>query len=309
MLYTSSPFGMAGCCEGTDVENCGWASSCIDARAYASNGCGTNCLLNSLIRKCTAATAPYCVTWSYANDRIYDYGCAANSDSSISTIFQTATDAFGATISMTLPTVAANAIDTDVINGSTTHKTAKRLAVGVIVGIVIVVLFVLFCIAIAILFCIKKKKKQRQIAASAQTMAAVHATRPQSQYPPPQQQNQYPVPHQQQAPLQTQAQQQSPFHPSSDPQSPVPTTTSSHFAQGMHEEKPNAHTSVHEYVMTPISSPSTPVPVYSQPHGVPPPMPVVSPYQASPRAHEVDAVSVPHAPNQVGPVHEIGHGK
>lgn len=303
MLYTSAPFGMAGCCEGADVQNCDWASSCIDANAYSSGGCGTGCLLNSFIRKCTAATAPYCVTWSYAEDRIYDYGCAVNSDSSVSTIFQAATDAFGATTSMTLPTIAANAINTDVSSSSTTYNTARKLAIGVIVGIVIVALFVLFCIAIAILFCIKKKKKQRQIAASAQAMAAVHATRPQSQYPPPTQQQQ-----QQQASIQTNVQQPSSFHPPSGPQSPVPITNS-HFAQGMHEDKPNVHTSVHEYAMTPISSPSTPAPVYSQPHGVPPPIPMVSQYQAPPEAHEVDAASVPHAPNQVGSVHEIGHGK
>ncbi|KAL1596167.1 hypothetical protein SLS59_007864 [Nothophoma quercina] len=197
----------------------------------------------------------------------------------------------------------------------------KKLAIGVIVGIVVVALFIIFCIAIGILYCIKKKRKNAQIATSTQAMAAVQSTRPQSQfqptqpqYPPVQQQQQqqqyqYPTPQQQQQP--------SLFQPSIEPQNP--STTTSYFPPGVghHEEKPNTYTSVHEYATTPvsppISSPSTPAPVYSQPHGVPPPMPVsvASQYQAppAPEAHEVDAVSVPHAPGQNGPVHEIGSGK
>jgi hypothetical protein len=222
---------------------------------------------------------------------------------------------------MTLPTVAANTLPTDIsYNNNTARKKAKKLAVGVIVGIVIVGLFVLFCVAIGILFCVKKRRKQRQIAASTAAMAAVQATRPQSQYPPhqqqQQQQQQYQYPSsqsQQQPPMQTQMQQPSLFHPSIDPQSPVSTTSYFSNAAQTHEEKPNAYTSVHEYASTPASpptsNPSTPAPTYSQPHGVPPPMPVVSQYQAPTEAHEVDAVSVPHAPNQTGPVHEIGHGK
>ncbi|KAF9695306.1 hypothetical protein EKO04_006799 [Ascochyta lentis] len=309
MLYTSAASGMAGCCDGTNTVDCGWASSCIDAKAYRSEGCGSDCLLNSFIRKCTATTAPYCVTWSYANNAVRDYGCAANSDSSVSTIFETATDNFGATTSISLPTIAANAVGTDVPSGRT-RKTAKKIAIGLIVGIVVAVLFVLFCIVIGVVFCIKKKKKQRQIAESTQAMAAVHAARPQSQFPPPQQPYQYLPPQQQQAPMQTQMQQTSPYHPSLNPQSPAPATTS-YFAHGTHEEKPNTHATVYEHNMTPISSPSTPAPVYTQPHSVPPPMPVpvVSQYQAPTEAHEVDAGSVPHAPNQAGPLHEIGNGK
>lgn len=304
MLYTSAAFGMAGCCDGTDTVNCGWASSCIDANAYKSQGCGTNCLLDSFIRKCTAATAPYCVTWSYPSNGIYDYGCAANSDSSISTVFQTAVDDFGGTTSMSLPTVAASAIDT---TSSTTRKTTKKLAIGVIIGIVVAALFLLFCVAIGVLFCVKKKRKQRQITANTQAMAAVQATRPQSQYPPPQQTYQHSQ-QQQPAPMQTQMQQPSLYHPPSDPQSPVSTTTP-YFAHATHEEKPNAHTSVHEYAVTPISSPSTPAPVYVQPRPVHPPVPVVSQYQAPAQAYEVDAVSAPRVPSQGVPVHEMGSGK
>ena len=312
---------MQGCCNGVNTIDCGWATSCVDSVAFESSQCGSACQANAFIRKCTAATAAYCASWTFDNWSVTGYGCAAYEDSVLSTIFDHATDAFGATTSMSLPTAAANILDVD--TDSTTRKTAKKLAIGVIVGIVVVALFIIFCIAIGILYCIKKKRKNAQIATSTQAMAAVQSTRPQSQfqptqpqYPPVQQQQQqyqYPTPQQQQQ----QQQQPSLFQPPIEPQSP--STTISYFPPGVgqHEEKPNTYTSVHEYATTPvsppISSPSTPAPVYSQPHGMPPPMPVsvASQYQAppAPEAHEVDAVSVPHAPGQNGPVHEIGSGK
>lgn len=286
MLYTTSSSGMAGCCDGTDTINCGWASSCIDARAYASSACDSDCLADSFIRKCTASTAPYCVTWSYPSNDIYDYGCAGNSDSSVSTVFQAATDAFGVTTSMALPTVAAEAVGTDV----STHKTAKKLAIGIIVGIVIVVLFVLFCVAIGVLFCVKKKRKARQIAASSAAMSAVQTTRPQRQYSAPAQSQQaYPY----SPPPQHQHQHhQSPIHP-------------------VHEEKPIPTALVHEYTTPSISSPSSPVPVYTQPHGVPHSVPVVSRYEAPAAVHEVDAVSVARGSGAGGGglVCEMGGGK
>lgn len=310
MLYTSGA-GMAGCCDGTNTLECGWATSCVDSAAYRSSSCGSSCLLNSLIRKCTQATAAHCITFSYPSDGILYYGCDADSDSIISPVLQHATDDVGATTSMILPTVAANPAITNSNPSGATYEKTQKIAIGLIVGIVVVALFVLFCIGIGILLFLKKKKKQRQIAASAQVMAAVQATRPQSQYPPPQQTYQYST-LQQQPPAQTQPYQPSLFRPSIDP----PPTVPSYFVQGTHEEK-SGTTTVHAYAMTPvsppisppISSPSTPAPVYSQPHGVPPPMPVVSQYQANAQAHEVDAISVPHAPNQTRPVHEIGSGK
>ncbi|KAF3029161.1 hypothetical protein E8E12_000386 [Didymella heteroderae] len=309
MLYTAGA-GMAGCCDGTNTQDCGWATSCVDAAAYWASSCGSSCLLNTLIRKCTQTTAPHCVTFSYPSDNILYYGCDADSDSLISSVLQHATDDVGGTTSMALPTITANPVITD-SNAGTTYRKTKKIAVGLIVGIVVVALFVIFCIAIGILFFLKKKRKQRQIAASAQAMAAVQATRPEPQCPPPQHTYQYPQ--QQQPPAQSQSYQPSLFRPSIDP----PTTTSSYFPPGVHEDKPGAQTTVHEYAVTPvsppisppISSPSTPAPVYAQPHGVPPPMPVVNQYHTSVDAHEVDAVSVPHAPNQTGPVHEIGAGK
>lgn len=95
------------------------------------------------------------------------------------------------------------------------------------------------------------------------------------------------------------------------------------------QQKFDAHTSVNEYAVTPISNPSTPAPAYAQPYAAPnaPPMPgqvpqgvasPVSPYTSPVQqfstpppmvgAHEVDAVSVPHVPGGKGqgPVYEMG---
>lgn len=307
MLYTAGA-GMAGCCDGSNTQDCSWATSCVDAAAYRASSCGSSCLLNTLIRKCTQATAAHCVTFSYPSDSIVYYGCDADSDSIISSVLQHATDDVGDTTSMALPTVAANSV----IEGSgTTYEKTKKIAIGLIVGIVVGALFVIFCIAIGILFFLKKKKKQRQIDANAQAIIAVQATRPESQYPPTQQVYQYPQ--QQQPPVQTQSYQPSLFQPPIAP----PTTTPSYLPPGAHEKKTGVHTAVHEYAATPISppisppdsSPSTPAPVYARPHGVPPPLPVVHQYHTNVNAHEVDAISVPHMPNQTGSLHEIGAGK
>lgn len=304
---------MAGCCDGTNTQDCGWATSCVDAAAYRASSCGSSCVLNTLIRKCTQTTAPHCITFSYPSDNILYYGCDADSDSVISSVLQHATDGVGGTTSMALPTVAANPILTD-SNDNSTYGRTKKLAIGLIVGIVIVVLFVIFCITIGILFLLKKKKKQRQIAATAQAVAAVQATRPDTQFPPPQQTHQYPPQQQlqQQLHAQTQSYQPSLFQPPTDHQATAP----SYFPPGPHEKKPGGQTTVHEYALTPvsppisppISSPSTPAPVYAQPHSVPP-MPMMHRYSAHVVAQEVDAVSMPHAPTQNGVVHEIGAGR
>ncbi|KAH6643901.1 hypothetical protein C7974DRAFT_429887 [Boeremia exigua] len=310
MQYTGGA-GMIGCCDSANTVDCGWASSCIDAAAYRS-GCGTSCVLNTFIQKCTESTLPYCATWTFPSNGVIGYGCVAYSETNIATVLQRATDDLGATTSMTLATVVANPAVTGSGSGTSSRR-RKTLAIGVIVGIVVVAIFVICCIAVGIFICLKKKRKQREIAASAQAMAAVHATRPQSQFPPQQQGSQYPAqpPQQQAPPHQMQMQQPSLFHPSANQQGLAPAAPP-YFPHGQ-ESKPGAYMSVQEYPSTPVSpvvsSPSTPAPVYAQPHGVPPPMPVVSQYQMNPDAHEVDAVSVPHVPGQGGQVHEIGNGK
>lgn len=284
-----------------------------------------------MVLKCTGLAMPFCRTWSYPAEGVTDFACDSTSGT-ISSILQTASDSFETT-SISLSTVAAGAVAVYDGSGSSgsgsgsytsgsSRRTKKKLAIGTIIGIVIAVLFLLFFIAIGVFMFIKKKKKQQQLAANAQIVAA---NRPQSQFqpaPPPQQMQQQGGP----------------------PPMPIqsPQTTGNGYFSPPQEQKYNAHTSVSEYAMTPISNPSTPAPQYSQPYGAPqnaPPMPQqqiaqymyptnnahevagsphphqqpsVSPVQQhvspapAPAAHEVDAMSVPQAPKTGGPVYEIG---
>ncbi|KAH7081624.1 hypothetical protein BKA63DRAFT_562159 [Paraphoma chrysanthemicola] len=340
MLYKSASYGMAGCCAGRNTQDCAWAYSCIGSSRYAAGSCGTSCMLDTFVRKCTNALAPYCVTWTYPGDGIADYGCDSTSALTVHTVRMSATDTAGDTTSTSLPTVAAGAViiptagSTGTGSGSGTgsstvsRKKVKKLAIGTIIGIVVAVLFLLFFVAIGVFMFIKKKKKNQQIANNAQIVANAQANRPQSQYiPPPPQQMQQPG--------------AGGFAPPMPAQSPQPVN--GYFAAPAQPEQKYGHTSVHEYALTPISNPPTPAPAYNQQYGSPvvPPMPqqqyqapangafevpanvgvsrpppqqVVSPVQqySSPvvGAHEVDAISVPQAPGQQpGPVYEMGQGK
>jgi cbb3-type cytochrome oxidase subunit 3 len=284
MLYKSASLGMAGCCGGGDTQNCGWASACVNYQNYVGGNCGTNCILNTLIRKCTNVASPYCVTWTYPSDGIADYGCDDTSTNTIYTIRQTAKDTAGGTTSTRLPTAAAGAVNipTGSSSNTTNHKVAKKLAIGAIIGIVVAVLAIFFFVAVGVFMFMKKKKKQKQIAANAQIVADMQANGPQASYqqpPPPPQQMQHPTPMQNQ---------------SSQP------TGNGYFAppnQQPGEQKFNPHNSVHEYAMTPISNPTTPAPMYAQPYGSPaPPMPqqYTAQYQAPANgAHEIPSPMTP----------------
>lgn len=247
---------MAGCCSGGDTQNCGWARSCVDYNSYSAGSCGSSCLLDTFIRKCTNLAAPYCVTWTYPSDGIADYGCDSTSADTIYTVRQTGTDGFGSASSTHLSTVAAAGITTatDISHTPSRNTRNKKIATGTIIGIVIAILAIAFFIIIGICMCLKKKKKQKQIAANTQIVANAQANRPQSQFQP------VPPPQMQQAPP-----------PPMPTQSPQPTM-SGYFPPPMNqqEHKYNGHTSVHEY-----SNASTPVPAYVQPYMAPnaPPMP------------------------------------
>lgn len=288
MLFKSATVNLAGCCTGFDRQNCGWASSCVDASRYSAGSCGASCILDPLVRKCTDTRAPYCVTWTYPSDGVSDYGCGATSRNSVSTVRQTASGT-GLTSSIRLSTVAANILaasstrrftfpTSSIVysggggSGSTTYdypRARKTLAIGTIIGIVVAVLGLLFFVAIGIFMCIKKKKKNKQIANNAQIIANNQATFDQQQ----QQQGQFT----QQGPQ--------------PPMSPAPSNTG-YFApppQNAGEQKYNPHASVSEYNMTPISNPgSPPPPQYTQPYGAPPQQQQQYQYNAN-GAHEVAA--------------------
>lgn len=340
MLYTASGIGMAGCCDGGDTQECGWASSCIDYdQYYSSSSCDTDCELNTFIRKCSNAASPYCVTWTYPGDDVADYGCADTSFSLEETVYQAATDTYDSYYtSMSLPTISGDAVtgyddtsrsgnvatatgddsdifglatgtDTDLSPGATgvpstggsRKKKKAKVSIAMIIGIVVGALFLLFVIGAVVIFICVKQKKKKQLANNQQAIAAAQSSRPQSQFQP-----------QTQQPQMQQPQMQQPL-PEMPPMPGQPLQPMEGYFQPQNpDQKFNPQTKVHEYpVSSPISNPSTPAPPYVQPYyaapnAMTPPMPTQSPapYQArepTPGTHEVDAITVPHAqPGQQG---------
>ncbi|KAF2273991.1 uncharacterized protein EI97DRAFT_141378 [Westerdykella ornata] len=106
---------MAGCCDGSDHQACGWASSCVDYdQYYSSSACDADCRLNTFVRKCTRAAAPYCVTWTYASNDVKDFGCVETSSRSVETIYYSASDdLFSSFTSVSLLTLSEDDVVTD----------------------------------------------------------------------------------------------------------------------------------------------------------------------------------------------------
>jgi hypothetical protein len=298
---------MAGCCDGDDTANCGWVNSCVDYTKYAGGSCGTSCLQDPFVMKCTNLANPYCVKYTYPGQSVSDFGCDSTSIFGALTIRQTASGGLGSTkvASTSLSTLTAGldaAVTTDnsytytggsggTSGGTTTYNSdtyttgKKKLAIGAIIGIVIAVLAIGFFVIIGIVMCLKKKKKQKQIDANAQIIANNQGNRPQSEFmAQPQMQ-----PQMQQGPTQ-----------SSQP------ALNSYFAPpGQQEQKYNGHTSVQEYP----SPTTTPAPAYVQPYMAnAPPMPQNGQYQPPANgAHEVPSPPVPqgqYAPPANG-THEV----
>jgi hypothetical protein len=178
---------MAGCCLGSDTRNCGWVSSCVDYQSYSAGSCGSSCLLNDFIRKCTNLAAPYCATYTYPSGGVADYGCDSDSNA-LYTVRQTGTDSFGSAESVRLSTVTSARFTTATYTSynyyTPSRKAATKLAIGTIIGIVIAVLAIIFIVIIGICMCMKRKKKQKLIAANAGIVANAQANRPQSQFQP-----------------------------------------------------------------------------------------------------------------------------
>ena len=321
MIYTSSNVGMVGCCDPLlDKQNCGWVTSCVDYSEYQSD-CGSNCMVNSFIRKCSNALSPYCVSWTYPGAGAKDYGCASTSDSFFQTVLQSATDTFfSSESSISLTTLSGSAVTgwdeedggggstyptSNPSNGSSSRKKKKgvKLGLGAIIGIVVVGLFILFVIVAGIIFCMMKKKKARQLAANQQIMETQQQTRPQSQYafapPNPQLQQQVPPP-----PMPT------------VPPTPQPGLANDYFGKGgagspqvvqVADPHKVPMTPAQEYMQSPISNPPTPAPAYVAPYYANaaqlPPMPSQSPGPMN------GAVELQTYAGRREDVHEIGSGR
>ncbi|KAF1942546.1 hypothetical protein EJ02DRAFT_511670 [Clathrospora elynae] len=182
---------MTGCCLGPDTQDSQWTNSCVE---YIE-ACGADCLANSFLRKCTNIASPYCVTWSYSADWVTEYGCTTTSRNTVYNVLQSAMVV--GTVSVELLTLSGGAVtgfdestfdgsltDTDTDTGTyavafttgdaakptdmsytggyTDTKPKKKVALGLIIGIVMAVLFLLFCVIVGVLFLLKKKKKKKK---------------------------------------------------------------------------------------------------------------------------------------------------
>jgi hypothetical protein len=222
---------------------------------------------------------------------------------------------------------------------------AVDLAIGTILGIVVAVLGLLFFIGIGACMCIKRKKKAKLIANNANIVAAQQGNGPNSQFQPQMQQQGPPPPMGSPPPANNgyfappaQEQKYNPqpnvqeyaMTPLSNPATPAPQYSQLYGtpAPQQQQQYPYVANGAHE-VAAPVPQQQAVSPVQQQyqypangAHEVGAPVPQqqsvsplpqqqsISPVQQSRApeagAHEVDAMSVPHAPGKTGPVYEIG---
>lgn len=333
-LYTASNIAMAGCCSGSDTQNCGWAKSCVNYDAYTKKSCDANCETDPFIWKCSDSATPYCVTWTYPDAGVADYACATI-NSPILTVLQTAEDdtsvywktlatlsgndvtgwdeQASSDFSDTLSDFTPAATNTDASepttsvsstsNGNTqTSRPAKKSTpIGVIVGAVVGGLVVLFLIGAALIFFCVKRRKSKALANNQSIIAAQQANRPESEFKPPVQQQ---------------------YAPPVGVQSPPPQN--GYFA-GQDQKINYQHQVQDQGPVSPVlSNPSTPAPAYVQPYYAAPNAPPAPPEGAvqyparepTPGTYEVDTITsnqTPQAPQarpvQQSNVFEMGSGK
>ncbi|OCK83713.1 hypothetical protein K432DRAFT_432699 [Lepidopterella palustris CBS 459.81] len=331
MLYTDAVPGMAGCCTAPDYQDCGWVNSCVDYSSYHSGSCGSACMRNTFVKKCTDPISQYCVSWTYLNGNVQDYGCGLDGASTWETVLQDITDAYDyITTSLYLPTVADNLVtgwETTATTGvpsrasarasatssaissatesTTSDAKATGIAVGVIAGIAVGVFIIFGAIAGLIIFCCMKRKQKKRKVANDAALAAAAASRPQSQYYAPQ--NPGPPPPPPPVPGQQQQPPKQGYEYFSQPTQPYNSET---------KYNPQAQPYA---VGSPISNPPTPAPAYQNPYPTPytqVPLPTASPgpeqmgvRPSAQGAVEVPAISVPQPQNRLGPVYEMGEGK
>ncbi|KAF2835126.1 hypothetical protein M501DRAFT_1061102 [Patellaria atrata CBS 101060] len=92
--------GMAGCCLGSNYQDCGWSNQCLDYEAIQSNQCDLSCSLNDFIRKCSNIASPYCRSWTYPGPAIADFGCGTDPGSSWVTMFTEISDIITTSLDM-----------------------------------------------------------------------------------------------------------------------------------------------------------------------------------------------------------------
>lgn len=68
MFYSSSPHFAAGCCSGGNIENCQWATTCVDFAAINSGKCDQECFRDPFGMFCEDSASPFCQASRYDNE-------------------------------------------------------------------------------------------------------------------------------------------------------------------------------------------------------------------------------------------------
>ncbi|KAF2753609.1 hypothetical protein EJ05DRAFT_165831 [Pseudovirgaria hyperparasitica] len=204
MLYTPDNIvGMAGCCSGGNLQNCGWNTGCVDQENYSTACNDPSCFNNPFIVLCTDSSAPFCVSWTYPGDQIQDHGCGTDAASTWQTVEKDiSTDGITTSLDLTYvpeesvtgwraeeqstlyPTVTAGQSSQRSSRSSSTNalitggssnpnfdysdRRSRVLSIGAIVGIVIGGISALAVIIGAIIFVFWDRRRKRRNAAAAQ---------------------------------------------------------------------------------------------------------------------------------------------
>ncbi|KAI9836908.1 MAG: hypothetical protein M1838_004956 [Thelocarpon superellum] len=172
-----SLYGMAGCCQGTNTIDCGWAVDCVNSADYDAS-CDLDCQTDTLTRKCTDADEPYCSSYKYPESDVLDYGCGAlpssgyqevlltySGENSPSNSINVLSDLFSTTPTdssrPTLPTRTSSSSQTN--SPLPSPQTGSSVPVGAIAGGVVGGLLLIGgIIAVALFLCLRSRRAARR---------------------------------------------------------------------------------------------------------------------------------------------------
>ncbi|KAI9798386.1 MAG: hypothetical protein M1825_005370 [Sarcosagium campestre] len=125
---------MRGCCASTNSLDCGWATGCVDAKAFKSS-CDKVCKGNPFLLKCTNSGESFCVSYTYPDVNVKDFACKSVVESAIRSVSLTykgqklPTSLSSSLRTISLDVEASRSIfqndNADITEASATTRTAK----------------------------------------------------------------------------------------------------------------------------------------------------------------------------------------
>lgn len=190
---TGSSNGVLGCCYPDSTgTGCGFRTACIGAAEQSS--CGVSCLSNTLMRKCTDSTAPFCIMYTDTAASLSVWGCTTSSglteaivvNAAITMEKETTIQVVSRT-SFIAPSVTGNEdAFTSGANLPLPTVTSKKSNVGAIAGGVVGGLAVVVLGGLGLFLVLSRRKKKAAAAVQGQTVHQPGAppVQPMMQQPP-----------------------------------------------------------------------------------------------------------------------------